>query len=193
MNLFDTDGFVPRLHCGTAWTNDLVFIDILAHITIIIGYSITSIRMYQLYRYRGVDDIKNNITRLFIIFPIFCSLSRIGSILVYWWPPYRFYILLNWFCAVAAVMLALRLKVTLNTLLQFPSQSEQIRINNQLREEIAIRIQLQTQQEATNKTLVTAITRLEAMLKNELWLYDKKRAIDDLNAIINDLSVHNDG
>lgn len=189
LNLFSTEGFLPKGTYGKAWTKDLIISSQIANFICIIGYAFTSIQMLRLLMLKRADiPVPRQITFfLLTIFPIICVFSRLGNIMVYKWAPYRFYITIEWLSALWVTLLAYRLRAATEYLISLPSHSQQMEINRLLNEEVKLRRRTQEELEELNKKLILVVEQLERMIKSEIWLQDKRETLEDLNKMLADI------
>lgn len=87
-SLFDPTGFTPRAHCGTGWTDALVWLHATSDLFIWLAY--VSIPLVLLYFTRRRDL---PFPRLFILFALFilaCGTTHLIDALIFQFPVYRF-------------------------------------------------------------------------------------------------------
>src|SRR5687768_12852221 len=97
--LFDASGFMKRSQCGVSWSEELIISSQLANILIALCYYLIPLQLYYLYKRRKDEIPKLKTFKLFIFWPLACGISRICSVLSFYYPAYRFFVLSDWLCA----------------------------------------------------------------------------------------------
>ncbi len=95
--LFDTGGFVPRAHCGEAWTPYLAAADRVGNGLIFAAYCAIPVILVLAYRwFRGRREAFTGYPAwtllAFAAFIFFCGVGHAWEVLVYGWPAYRLFV-----------------------------------------------------------------------------------------------------
>ena len=136
--LFSTDQWPPRWYCGE-WTSFHGWLSILSDALIWISYfAIPTILFFFLYKKKVPTEFKYIFT-LFIAFILFCGLTHLMEVVIFWWPAYHLSTILKLFTAIVSgstvfalikvMPLALKYrspKETLNLISELKSSSEEL-------------------------------------------------------------------
>jgi len=195
INLFNTEGFTIRSHCGISWNLNLIVLNVSALLIVIVGYYSLVFQMWSLYKQRKDQVPKKNVFLLLVFFFSVCGLAKVSQLLGFWWAPYRFFIITDWFCAISVVVLVLRLRTEIHYLAGLPSYSLQLEINKDLKERLLESKEIQDYLKLNNKSLQNVVDHLQQMTRNQLWYQDHSQAVEQLSKIVAELSTKqkNDG
>jgi hypothetical protein len=184
MNIFKTDGFLRHHEGAEAWTLGLIGLSQTAYLLIIFGYLWTSYILYRLYEKRRNEIPRSDVFRIFIYIPLLIGLSRWGDFLSFYWPAYRLFVVWDWVCAVSVILIGFRLHIAYDYLVELPTVEQQKQINKALQAEVKARTEAQQQLEAANSRLQLAAVKFENMLQTQMWLYDKRKALEQIDGIL---------
>jgi hypothetical protein len=124
-HLFDTDGFPPRWHCGTAWQQEpsLGWIHIGSDVAIWFAYmSIPAVLAYFVIRRRDVTFPR--IFWLFVAFIFACGTGHLVEAVIFWWPVYRLSGVIKLFTAAVSLATVGSLFAILPRALDLPGMAE---------------------------------------------------------------------
>jgi hypothetical protein len=127
---------------------------------------------------------RRDIYQVFVIWTISLAASRLATVASFYWPIYRFYLVVHWICALFTVLVAYKLWYGKKDLLAIPSADAMRVLTDSLRNEIVIREQTQQELEQQNRNLIIVISHLKYMVETEMWLHDKNKTINELNAVL---------
>ena len=182
--LFDASGFTPKIRCGPGWTSFLVFIAQTANYIIVFAYYAIVLQMYYLYKKRRNQIHNPVIFQLFITFPFVCGISRICTIISFYYAPYRFYILCDWLCAIGAAILAFKLYGALDYLISLPSVEQERKNNELLRKQIIQIKRTEEELQFANRNKDLMIDKLNHILETEMWIHDRHQALAELSSML---------
>ncbi len=121
--LFDTAPFITRNHCGPGWTDNLIVLSRLFNFLIFFAYfsipmTLSFVWLEMRRRARTnvlVHDVQEILREsrwiivMFVTFIFACGLTHLCDVLVFDWPPYRFFTLIDALTALASVPTAVLL------------------------------------------------------------------------------------
>lgn len=183
--LFDTSDFIPRIHCGTGWTFSLLLWSAIPTTIIVVCYLAITIRAYILFIYHDAEPENRHTFELFMLFVFVCGISRFMDILAFWWPAYRFFICINWLCALCITLLCTKSRYLLGYLLNFRILTERLSLTEQLTIQNEKYRKIKDELESTNQSLKMTVDRLQYLVESEIWLTDKRQAVVELESLLN--------
>ncbi len=99
-NLFNTDSWPPRWHCGE-WTDFHGWLYIFSDLAIWAAYfMIPIILLYFIKKKKNVPF--HNVFILFGVFILACGLTHLIDAIIFWWPAYRLSALIRFITAIAS-------------------------------------------------------------------------------------------
>lgn len=102
-NLLSGAGFVPRWHCGL-WTQFHGLVDQAACLVIFVAYLfIPAALAFLAYRRRDDFPFLFDLVNKFGLFILWCGLTHLSDIAVFYWPAYRLFTLVKVISAVYSV------------------------------------------------------------------------------------------
>lgn len=125
-NLFNTDSWPPRWHCGE-WTDFHGWLYIISDLAIWAAYfMIPIILVYFIKKKRNVPF--HNVFILFGVFILACGLTHLIDAVIFWWPAYRLSALIRLITAIASwfTILALYRVIPMALTLKTPTELELI-------------------------------------------------------------------
>lgn len=153
-DLFDTNGFPARWHCGQ-WSAGHGWMHILSDIAIFGAYAAIPLALAYFIRQRK-DVPFTPVVWLFIAFIASCGLTHLIEATIFWHPWYRFSGLMKAVTAVVSWMTVIALLKVLPSALALPGLAK---INLQLSEEIAERRRAEKALQESNQLLDTLLMR----------------------------------
>lgn len=99
--LLDTSDFVSRNHCGAGWTPWLVWWNQTANFRIFFAYSVIPILLLRGHRFAkanpnvSMESIPRTLWIAFMAFIVLCGLTHACDVLVFRWPAYRLFTLIE--------------------------------------------------------------------------------------------------
>ncbi len=181
--LFDTDPFTRRWDCGTGWEPWLAWLYIIAQAAIMFAYWFipACATYYIVKRTRKVGKFHTKkIVFLFASFIFMCGVTHMTEVLVFRWPAYRFYTVLIALTAVISLVAAWHTPGAVRFELKRPTVEEWNKVvdalNLRILEEGAVRAKL----EQDKMDMRQEIHKLAGIIQTEVWLSDKKMAIDEM-------------
>jgi hypothetical protein len=191
MEIFDTNGFFTKSHCGPGWTDSLILLSQTSSFIIIIGYLIIAIEKYIIYKDKRNQIPRTWAFRLLILFPLICGISRLNNLLSFWWAPYRFYIICDWLCGIVTILLAFQFRYIIEYLINIIPYYKQIESNETLKKQIQEKQDIQEELEISNAHLKNVVNYLQTMIESEIWLHDRKETLMELSILIANLQKDN--
>lgn len=119
--LFDASQFVPRSTCGKGWTELLIIMSRSANLWITAAYLFIPANLFVIWYYKRKDMPKAFIIPLFIIFIVSCGFSHLTHWIVFYWPAYRFFVLVDMVTAIVSTGTALIMPFVTIAILSFPT------------------------------------------------------------------------
>lgn len=112
----DSTVFMARTHCGVGWTPQLISVAMLSNFLIFLSY--TSIPLTLLFlnlKFRKLNEVPYNpmIVTMFMIFILSCGLGHLMDVLVFYWPMYRLFTIIDFITAVSSVATAIVLPIAM--------------------------------------------------------------------------------
>ena len=182
--LFDTEGFPPRWHCGTAWQEEpwLGWLHIASDTAVWFAYmSIPAILAFLVIRRR--DTVFPRIFWLFVAFIAACGTGHLIEAVIFWWPVYRLAGAVKFCTAVVSLATAGSLCVVLPKALALPGLAETAA---RLQQENAERRRAEERLAGLNERLTGSLRELEQF--NQLAVGREQRMVD-LKREVNRLST----
>ena len=200
--LWDTSEFVTRNHCGPGWTPELISLYMISNAFIALAYFAIQIALYFLYRKDWADPRASRMIVMFMTFIVLCGLTHVGDAVVFYWAPYRLYMLISTLTAIAAAVTAFELPVLVTRLLKLPSPAYVHKINDQLREEVLRRAEAEKEFARRNEILKARVSTLEDLLKanaiktlenlqwTNQWIHERNAAMEELRKLLSEWETH---
>jgi signal transduction histidine kinase/ActR/RegA family two-component response regulator len=130
-NLFNTDGFPPRWHCGI-WTSGEGWLHILSDIAVFGAYmAIPCVLIFFVIRKRDIPFPR--IFWLFALFIFACGFGHLLEAVIFWHPIYRFAGLVKLTTAIVSWATVVALVPIIPKALHLPGLAK---LNNELRSEV---------------------------------------------------------
>lgn len=127
MELFETDGFSSKWHCGN-WPEWLGYLSQGADASIFFSYmAISVVLAARVARFAARLNWAHQIViSLFASFIFACGLTHLAKLLSWSWPAYRLFVLIDVLCAMASIPVALLLLHPKVRALSMPRQSDDV-------------------------------------------------------------------
>jgi len=196
--LWDASEFMTRNHCGPGWTPELFSLYIVSNAIIALAYFAISLALYFLYRKDWGDPRASRMIVMFMTFIVLCGLTHVGDVVVFYWAPYRLYMLISMLTAIAAAVTAYELPFLVARLLKLPPPAYVHKINDQLREEVRRRAETEKEFARRNEILKARVSTLEDLLKanaiktledlqrTNQWIHERNAAMEELRKLLSD-------
>jgi hypothetical protein len=184
MYLFDTTGFIPKVHAGESWTYQLIVATLIAHSLMALFFIAVTFILIRIWNKRHNDIPRRDIFKAFLVFCISLAASRTCIALAFYWPVYRFYLVVHYICAIATIVLAYKLCKGYREILVIPSADAMRVLTESLRNEVRIREKTQQELLLQNQALITVVEHLKYIVETEMWLHDKNSTIKELNNVL---------
>ncbi len=121
--LLDTENFMPRRCCGT-WPDWLATTSQVADVTIALAYFAIPVLLWWGWLRKRNDLPSPWILLAFGTFIFFCGVGHVCNAVVFNYPAYNLYVLVEVLTAVASIATAIALASVLRTLVDYPTPEE---------------------------------------------------------------------
>lgn len=189
--LWSTIGFIPRSHCGVAFTETLIVNSKFANLIIFFTYVSIPFTLLVLWLKRRKSIPKPFIMLLFSHFIFFCGLTHLNNFLAFTWPAYRYFILIEDLTALFSLITAVTLPFVVHYLLSLPSFEELRILNMKITDchqhamlELELRRQVEADCQAHNELLKIKLAELESQLTNKNWIGERYNALEELKRML---------
>jgi hypothetical protein len=182
MNLFDTTDFLTRGHCGK-WTTFLQSSYVISDGIIAFSYLIIPYFLVKVWR-RKKTVANSWILLCFSAFIFSNGMVHVTNVAVFWWAPYRFYIVIYFITAIlSAVTLCLLPRIVRNNIRLLSRQEYHDLVNNlqveMNKREIAI-----TEKNNIIESLESQIRMLERIKSRGGWLREQEDVLMNLKKML---------
>lgn len=182
--LLQTDGFVPRSHCGTNWSFALRFFNQTSNLVIFISYIWIATLLLHLWRRKNKDIPHAYLIFYFCLFIFFCGVTHLNDYFVFWWPAYRFMTLMHVFTAFFSILTAFILTFVLRYLLSLPSFELLYKTNEKAQHDVAILITSEKEYKTRCKALIVQVENLQTELNRSVWVKGRMQEIQKLQFVV---------
>jgi chemotaxis family two-component system sensor kinase Cph1 len=178
--LLDASPFLTRDHCGVGWSSMLQVAYIASNVTIAVAYFVIPVEFAVLYRSKRQELPQPQILLLLIGFILFCGLTHLADVLIFWWAPYRLYTLVCLITGVLSIGTAAYLPVAIRRIILMPTREFVHKINDQLHVETLRAAVENAKRQELVKTLEAHNQELTRIIRNELWKTQTETTIQAL-------------
>lgn len=178
MWLFDSSDFFPRGECGD-WSGGLALTWQIANGIIALSYFLIPAGLLHIYRKRSDLMPRPDLLLWFSAFIVFCGLTHILEIAVFYWPAYRFYTLIYGLTALVSLITATLLPSASRHFIELPSEAEIYRMNRELAVQVTRR-----------DTEIASIRQAKVVLRDQIESKDLK--INELQMMVEKLRKENE-
>ncbi len=181
--LFDASGFLTLGNCGS-WSASLKQAYIASNALIALAYFLIPISLFVLWKNQRRDISRPGIFLGFAVFIASSGLTHVCDVVVFWWPAYRLYTLIDAFTAVSSIGTALILPSVVHLLLRVPTPDQIRRVHDELRGTCAMKDRAIKKLNETIDALQRQVEHLERMRQTGLWFADQAADLHELKAIL---------
>jgi two-component system sensor histidine kinase/response regulator len=182
-DLFDTDGFLTRGHCGP-WSEPLKLAYIASNAVIALAYFLIPFVLFVFWEKRRQDIEQPWILLGFMAFITSCGLTHVGDIAAFWWPGYRLFTLISIVTAVLSIATALALPWVVKLLLTLPTPEQFRRLNIELQEAAKQKDAAIVGLSDTVAALHRQVDCLEQMRRTGLWVAEQELTLRQLRNVL---------
>ena len=181
LNLFNTDGFPPRWHCGTGWTSGHGWLHIISDFAIFAAYAmIPVVLVFFIAKRRDIPF--PSVMLLFAAFILSCGCGHFIEATIFWYPWYRFSAVVKLFTAIISWVTVFALVPIVPKLLSLPGLES---VNDQLRSEIERRKKIEAIRSSELEQMESLNDQLQKFndlgVERELRMLELKREVNKLS------------
>lgn len=112
MNVFDTGCFVSRSHCGSGWTQDMIWASAAPALGLFVLYTFIAVTKFVVWRhvrnYRKYHRESDVPPVWFVpftgLFFFGCALGHLNDALVFVWPAYYWFAAVSWYTLIVSLI-----------------------------------------------------------------------------------------
>lgn len=133
MDVFSTDGCMPRWHCGTMFSGEPAWgwVSVVADVLIFLSYISIPLLLLWFVCCKKMGSFR----RIFVLFSLFillCGCTHLVDAVIFWWPVYRLLAVIKVATAAASVVTAVVLAMKLPEFLRLESPELMVQRNAEL-------------------------------------------------------------
>ena len=181
--LFATDKFVP-FHEAQRWSPEMRHIWILSNVCIALCCYGLAIGLVWVWHKRRNTVVSPLMLFTFGLYLVFLGTTFAISIVTMYWAPYRFMVTVRGFCAIFAVLVALKLPFIVVNILKLPSRELMHSLNNRLNSELLQKQANEEDLKKRNRELASRILRIETTVEQCEWFHKKSETVQQLREML---------
>ncbi len=185
----DASEFLTRSHCGAGWDPWLRQTYQLANLVIAFSYGLISFSLFTLYQHKRHDLPAPKMLVLGLLFLLFCGLSHLCNVVVFWWAPYRLFTTVDVMTALVSAVAATVMPSAVHRMVRLPAQALVYEINQALATEVSQTARASHHQVHEIAVLKERIRSLEQSLQTYTWIYQQNEAMGDLSRTLANTSI----
>jgi hypothetical protein len=160
--LWDASDFVPRQQCGN-WSELLIWLSQISDLLISLAYISIPCSLLVLWYGRRHRVFISSTLLLFVSFIFLCSLTHLCQVLVFRWPAYRLFVLINFITGIVSLATAASLPGLVAQLLSSPDIAELLEEST-----LSRTVQLSMQSHINQLTAEKSILQMELASERQL-------------------------
>jgi uncharacterized membrane protein YqjE len=177
--LFDANSFNTRDTCGH-WTQELVTVYIVANAVIALAYYTIPVFLLVFHKRRKDLLVSPLATMMFVGFITLCGSTHVCNVLVFFWPAYRFFALLDVMTAISSIGTAIIMPFIAQQVMNLPTAEQHEEMVELLISEIQSATEARESAVASSKLLEIKVEQLTRLLEHKAWNMATKQNLADL-------------
>jgi hypothetical protein len=126
--ILDSSVFSTRNNCGIGWTDQLIVLYQLGNTLIALAYFAIPISLsvlyYKIRTLRAFVNFNPTIILMFTLFILLCGITHIAHVVVFWWPAYRLFTVIDLLTGAVSLTTAIILPVVIYDIFKRISENE---------------------------------------------------------------------
>lgn len=163
--ILDSSEFMTRDQCG-AWTPMMAFLYRTANVVTVLACFVIPGTILHIWRKRKRDIPSAWILTLFASSLFFCGVGHLCHTMAFYWPAYRFFIVVDWLTAVSMMATLIGLPFAVRSMLDFPSWQDFRKKIEELESERSITHRLVTDLERKDREREKEIQERDGLIRD---------------------------